>query len=143
MAGRMAVTSGNNKVYTYLRINLHMHEWGHIVLVFFPFFLLVQRFPFLSSSTKISIYQFWNWTEIVHKKQVKLYSCYDATGISDYITMAIYGKGLKITKSGIIFTLYQWKFLKIMHLAKMNIQKVKYLYITFSYYKLDRILSLS
>ena len=42
MAGRMAVTPGNNKVYTYLRINLHMHEWGHIVLVFFPFFLLVQ-----------------------------------------------------------------------------------------------------
>ena len=65
----------------------------------------------------------------MHKKQVKLYSCYDATGISDYITMAIYGKGLKITKSRIIFTIYQWKFLKIMHLTKMNIQKVKYLYI--------------
>lgn len=88
MAGRLAVTPGNKKFYTYLRINLHMLN-EVILSCFFPF-LLVQVKDF-----NIPI---WNWTEIVHKKQVKLYSCYDATGISDYITMAIYGKGLNITK---------------------------------------------
>lgn len=82
MAGRMAVTPGNTEIYTYLRINLHMLNECHIVL-FFPF-LLVQVKDFNIPVLKLN----WDSTQ-----KIKLYSCYDATGISDYITMYYIWKG--------------------------------------------------
>lgn len=96
---QVAVTPGNKKVHTHLRVILHIHEWGHIVWFFF--FLLVQVEDFNTPILDLD----WDSTQKTGKDIQAINS---AIGISDYITMAIYVRGLKFTKSRIIF----WKFKK-------------------------------